>query len=328
MEPDGSNLSTQVSSIETAPSPLAYIFIGPEGLRAGWRFLVYIAGFVGMMYLASHAIRPLLPRRHSGQLPALWVFAVQECELLFAVYVPALLMSRLERRPVGAYGLPVKSAFGRSFWVGALWGIVAISVLLVTMRAAGAFYYGTLALHGVRVLKFVVFWAVLFVIVGLAEEFLLRGYTQFTLSQGIGFWPAAILLSAAFGGSHLFNPGENWVGALGAAVIGLFFCLTLRRTGTLWFAVGMHASWDWGETFLYSVPDSGTIAPGHLLNSSFQGSAWLTGGSVGPEGSVLVFVLIGAMWVVFDRMYPARRASGNQFTTETQGHREREPEAI
>jgi uncharacterized protein len=102
----------------------------------------------------------------------------------------------------------------------------------------------------------------------------------------------------------------------------------LRRTGTLWFAVGMHASWDWGETFLYSVPDSGTIAPGHLLNSSFQGSAWLTGGSVGPEGSVLVFVLIGAMWVVFDRMYPARRASGNQFTTETQGHREREPEAI
>jgi membrane protease YdiL (CAAX protease family) len=88
-------------------------------------------------------------------------------------------------------------------------------------------------------------------------------------------------------------------------LIGLFFCFTLRRTGSLWFAVGMHASWDWGESYLYSVPDSGGMVPGHLLNSSFHGPRWLTGGSVGPEGSVLVFVVIAAAWVVFDLIYPA-----------------------
>jgi hypothetical protein len=43
--------------------------------------------------------------------------------------------------------------------------------------------------------------------------------------------------------------------------------------------------------------------PGHLLNSSFHGSRWLTGGSVGPEGSVLVFVVIAAAWLLFDRLY-------------------------
>ena len=43
---------------------------------------------------------------------------------------------------------------------------------------------------------------------------------------------------------------------------------------------------------------------GHLLNSSFHGPDWLTGGSVGPEGSLLVFVVIVALWVVFDRIYP------------------------
>jgi hypothetical protein len=154
------------------------------------------------------------------------------------------------------------------------------------------------------VLKFAAFWAVLFLVVGLFEEFVTRGYTQFTLTQGIGFWPAAILLSAAFGAIHLGNQGEGWIGALGAACIGLFFCLTLRRTGTLWFAVGMHASWDWGETFFYSVPDSGLIAPGHLLKSSFHGSRWLTGGSVGPEGSVLLVLIIAVLWITFDRLYP------------------------
>jgi hypothetical protein len=55
------------------------------------------------------------------------------------------------------------------------------------------------------------------------------------------------------------------------------------------------------------VPDSGTTVTGHLLNSSFHGSRWLTGGSVGPEGSVFVFVVIALAWVVFDRVYPSAK---------------------
>ena len=91
---------------------------------------------------------------------------------------------------------------------------------------------------------------------------------------------------------------------LAAAAIGFFFCLTLRRTGNLWFAVGFHMAWDWGETFFYSVPDSGTIFPGHLLKSSFHGPRWLTGGMVGPEGSVLCFVVIAVTWAAFAMRYP------------------------
>jgi hypothetical protein len=124
------------------------------------------------------------------------------------------------------------------------------------------------------------------------------------LTAGVGFWPAAILLSLGFGALHLENPGENWVGILAAMLIGFFFCLTLRRTGNLWFAIGFHASWDWGESYLYSVPNSGWKPPGHLLHSSLQGPRWLSGGSVGPEGSVFLFVLLALLWVVFDRVYP------------------------
>jgi CAAX protease family protein len=50
-------------------------------------------------------------------------------------------------------------------------------------------------------------------------------------------------------------------------------------------------------------------AHGHLMNPSFHGSRWLTGGSVGPEGSVLLFILIALLWVLFDRVYPAKAAS-------------------
>jgi CAAX protease family protein len=277
------------------------LFIGPRGLRSGWRFILYVLIAVAIAFLLSAALHPLAHRK--GRL-TIWAFLIAEAILFTAAYGAALIMSWIEKGRFWDYGLPRCLAFGKLFWVGTVWGIVAITLLLVVLRMAGAFYFGGLALHGLRMLKFGAYWGVVFLLVGLTEEFLMRGYTQFTLTQGMGFWPAALLLSVLFGAMHLSNQGEAWIGALSAGLIGLFFCLTLRRTGTLWFAVGMHAAWDWGESFLYSVPDSGSVSPGHLLNSSFHGSRWLTGGTVGPEGSVLIFVVVAVLWIVFDRVYP------------------------
>jgi membrane protease YdiL (CAAX protease family) len=189
------------------------------------------------------------------------------------------------------------------FWAGAVWGLMAITALLLVLRAVHAFYFGPVVLHGVRVWKFAAFWAVYFVVVGIFEEFLLRGYALYTLARGWGFWPAAAVLSLMFGVIHMRNPGETWIGLLGVVAIGMFFCLTLYRTGSLWFAVGFHAFWDWGQTFLYSVPDSGTVEPGHLMRPGFQGGDWLTGGSVGPEASVMCFLVIAGVAGVFARTY-------------------------
>lgn len=281
-------------------SLLHSIFIGPQGIRAGWRLLIYLLLAAATAFSLGFILQPW----HPHGVFVLWRETVQEGILAAAAIIPALVMARVEKRRFSDYGLPPAQAFRKMYWVGCVWGILAITALLGMIRGLHGFYFGHLALHGVRMLKFAAFWAVFFLLVGLFEEFLLRGYTQFTLTTAIGFWPAAAILSAAFGALHLGNSGEAWVGLISAGLIGFFFCLTLRRTGNLWFAVGFHQAFDWGETFLYSVPNSGTVEPGHLLNSSFQGPAWLTGGSVGPEGSVFVFVLIVVMWAVFDRLYP------------------------
>jgi len=280
--------------------PMNPIFFDPQGLRVGWRLLLYM-----VMWRALRTLLGILLEHIDAHLPIkLWLDMITELGSFVAVAVPAVVMGWIEKRPFGDYGLPRRGAFGKSFWVGMAWGIVAITALLLAIGGVGDFSLGRLALHGQRILKFAAFWGAFFLAVGFFEEFLLRGYTQFTLTQGINFWPAALLLSTIFAALHFRNPGETWVGLLAVAVIGLFFCLTLRRTGNLWFAVGFHASWDWGESYLYSVPDSGGISPGHLLHSSFHGSRWITGGSVGPEGSVLLFVVIALTWVVFDRVFP------------------------
>jgi membrane protease YdiL (CAAX protease family) len=285
------------------------IFLEPGGLRLGWRILLYLGVAAAVAYALLWLGRSFFPDITSG-VARLWQEMYGEAVLLVAALAPAFLMARIEVRSADDYGLPRRQAFGKLFWKGALWGIVSIALLLLLLRGVHVFYFGHLALHGLRIWRFALFWGAYFLLVGLFEEFLLRGYLLFTIACRLGFWPAAGMLSFAFGAIHLMNAGEGAVGALSAAFIGLFFCLTLQRTGTLWFAVGFHAAWDWGQTYVCGVADSGTIEPGHLLTPSFHGPAWLTGGSVGPEGSAICFLLVLALWVVFARRFPRTRYQG------------------
>jgi uncharacterized protein len=283
------------------------IFASKHGLRAGWRLLIYLGLVVGVSAGLSLLVRFLFHPKQ-GALNG-WSLLWSELIGFAVVFGAALVMSRIERRPVGAYGLPGRGMFGGKFWLGFLFGLAAISLLIGLISAFGGYTFGTLALHGGEIFKSGLLFLLGFTFVGLFEEFLFRGYTQFTLGDGIRFWPAAALLSLLFGGAHLQNPGEGWIGAASVVAIALFFCFSLKRTGNLWFAVGLHASFDWGETFLYSVPNSGAVMEGHLSNAVIPaGPKWLTGGTVGPEGSVFCFLTVALLFLVVMWLFPAKKS--------------------
>jgi membrane protease YdiL (CAAX protease family) len=279
------------------------LFIGKNGLRAGWRLLIYLILVIGISVGIGAVVRHLVGR-HSG-FPSPQMLLLQEAVSFAVVFGIAWVMSRIEHRSMGVYGLPLSGAFGKKFWLGFLFGLVAISMLIGLIAAFGGYSFGPLAIHGTAIVKWALIHVVLFIFVGFFEEFLFRGYTQYTLADGIGFWPAGIILSALFGAAHLQNPGEGWVGAASVMWVGLFFVFTLRRTGSLWYAVGLHASFDWGESFLFSVPDSGTMMQGHLSNAILPLTPrWLTGGTVGPEGSVFCFLAIGVQFLIVMWLFP------------------------
>jgi uncharacterized protein len=284
---------------------ISAIFWNERELRAGWRLVLFSMLFAGFMLTGLRALALLqLPHTASGDVTAIGILS-RELVLLAASLGATAMMARLEGRPFGTFGLPGQGAFGARFWIGFAWGLAMVTATILLIWLWNGFSFGDLALHGAALAGYGALWLVVFLSVGLAEESLFRGYPQITLATGIGFWPAATVISAIFAAGHLGNSGEDVAGALGVFVIAMFFCLTLRRTGNLWFAVGLHASFDWGETFLFSVPDSGLVAPGHLLNSSFHGPVWLTGGTVGPEASVMAFVVVGLAAVIFNRVFPA-----------------------
>ena len=293
-----------LSAPSQTPRQRNVVFFNDRGLRAGWRLLIYIL----LVIIFASATRLVGRKIHppTGGVPSPQLLLVNEIVNFAVVFGCALLMGKIERRPPGVYGLPLAGAFGGKFWLGMLLGLMEVSLLMGLITAFGGYSFGALALSSSGVVRWGLFHLLLFTSVGFFEEFLFRGYMQFTLADGIGFWPAAILLSVLFGGVHLSNPGEGPVGAASVVLVGLFFAFTLYRTGNLWYAVGLHAAFDWGESFLYSVPDSGLVLQGHLSNAVLHGPKWLTGASVGPEGSAFCFLTMGLQFLVVLLLFPKR----------------------
>lgn len=124
------------------------------------------------------------------------------------------------------------------------------------------------------------------------------------LSKGrSSFWQAAWATSTAFGYFHTNNGGENAIGIFAAGMVGFVFCLSVWVTGSAWWAIGCHAAWDWTETYFYGTFDSGFAPQHHLLTTTPVGNALWSGGSDGPEGSLLVIpvLLLLAVFLVLQR---------------------------
>ena len=296
-----------------AAKPLLHrIFVGPDGLRAGWRVAIYVllvAATLALMIAFRRYVQHIPARKMVGDIdPYQEVWS--RIRAFIAVALPAVIMARIERGKWADYGLPLNRIFSRETLVGLVWGFGGLSILMGIMRALGVYHIDGFAIHGTDIWRFAAVWGVGFIFVALFEEFFTRGYMQYTLANGIGFWPAAVLLSALFFAGHIKNPGETPWGLADVFLAGLFFCFVLWRTGNLWFAVALHAAWDWGLTFFYSVPDSGMMGIGHLLNVRLTGPTWLTGGSAGPEGSVINLIFDILWFPVFALLYPKRKWVG------------------
>jgi uncharacterized protein len=316
-------------------------FLGPLGLRAGWGVLLFLVLFAILGTLlffveagATHQLAPIAAQQAAAREkakekpaheapktemigPGLTVLT--ENSQALGVLGAAAVMALIERRRFGVFGLPGSRV--RDLLPGAFWGLAAMAVLIGLLWASHALVFDGRLQTGPGMLRYGAEWLVVFFFVGLFEEYLFRGYIQYTLMRGMlragarmspqhpqaaAFTLAAVVMSVLFGAVHAANGGETAAGLAGVVLAGVVFSFALWRTGSLWWGIGFHMTWDWSQSFLYGVPDSGNLSVGRLFQTHPVGGAWLSGGVDGPEGSVLMLpVMLGVLAVLyFSRQAP------------------------
>jgi hypothetical protein len=221
-----------------------------------------------------------------------------ECVQLAAVVLATILIAAIERRSPLAYGLKGNARVAQMV-SGSLTGFAAISALVTVLCFSGFLRFEIGTNHGFETVKYGLLWILVFIAVALSEEMTVRGYLQHSLARALGFGWATLFTSILFGAVHGINPGETYIGLVTAMSFGLLACLSLWYTGSLWWAIGCHVGWDWGQSFVYGVGDSGAQAQGALLAAHPVGSVWLSGGNTGPEGSVFAFPVLFATAALF-----------------------------
>lgn len=358
-------LNEQVWPDSPAPAPepeeyhgLRWVFVGNQGLRAGWSVLIFLLLSTLFMFALGTAtstlIKKILHLKTGNFTPASAI--IGEMVAVLAILGAGMIMARIERRRILDYNLtgPRRLLHFAGGWVV---GFAALSALVGAMTWGGWLHFGPVALSGLQILIFAALWAVAFLLTGFFEEGSFRCYLQFTFTRGInfwwalgivgaicldlllrakgngvwgvyafallglvpcwllhrakaegaGFWQAAWVTSTAFGFIHTGNNGENWIGIFAAAAIGFVFCVSIRVTGSAWWAIGCHGAWDWAETYFYGTADSGFVAKGHYLTTTPAGNVLWSGGTDGPEGSLLILGVILLLLVVLLAMYGRRK---------------------
>jgi uncharacterized protein len=278
-------------------------FYGSSGFRAGWRALGFILFCAVVESQGVHILRVEHNVFGAGETPGGTLF--EKAVLFICILIFAVIVGKCEHRRLADYGLPLRKIFGKDFWAGALLGFGILTANIALMVLLHSYSFGTIALPAIEILKYAFLWAAADLAVGMAEEFAFRGYLQYTLTRGMGFWPASLVTSILFGVAHLDVQGEPWAAVANIAVLALLLCMALRRTGNLWFAIGSHMAFDWGLVFFYSVGSTSTHRA--LFNASLHGKAWLTGGAAGPEGNIFNVFLVAAGIFLLSRVYPRVR---------------------
>jgi membrane protease YdiL (CAAX protease family) len=160
---------------------------------------------------------------------------------------------------------------------------------------------------------------------GVTEELLFRGVLFRIVEERAGTWGALALTAAVFGAMHLANSDATLWGGIAIAVeAGTMLAAAYAATRRLWLPIGLHVGWNFAQGGIFGTEVSGNDTATGLLHGVTSGPVALSGGTFGPEASILAVLAGLTMTAVFlsvahrrGRIVPARRRAARTRSTAT-----------
>ncbi len=267
------------------------LFLTPERrLRLGFRLLLGVMAFLLAVILREAAKYGL----HALGVPRpLYMLLGAPIEIGAFLGMTIALRRRVDRKSWAGMALPPPSK-GKSFF---LVGFVLSTVLL--LLAVGI----QLGAQWIEVTPGDVWTTAVYLIPGLAislcvgfnEELLFRGYVLQNLGEEMPLWPATLVSGVVFAMLHGLNGGFGLGFVVSVATLTVFFVVMRLSTGSLWFAIGFHAAWDWAQTFLVGLSTVNSTQDHSLFHVHQHGPKWMVGEAPSIEGGALYTLLFLAV---------------------------------
>ncbi|MBO7150303.1 MAG: CPBP family intramembrane metalloprotease [Clostridia bacterium] len=289
---------------------LAFSFLQTVPLMYG-TFALLKTPFLYLMKAAAEGASPEAVMQ--ARMKAIDAVLTTEAVMIFVLFSEMLLIMavifycrKIEKLPVATIGFVRKKAI-RDYLVGIVAGALMLSAAVFVCVKAGALTVNVQ--KNVNVL-FVVLYFFAFLVQGMAEEVLFRGYMFRRLCLGYSVFTAAAFNSLFFAIMHLGNGGIKPLAVFNLFAFGLFTSLLVYRCdGSLWCAGALHGVWNFAQGNFFGISVSGNPLMSSVFSSSMaQGRDLTHGGAFGLEGGVAVsLVLVLATAILW--MLPQRNAS-------------------
>jgi membrane protease YdiL (CAAX protease family) len=180
-----------------------------------------------------------------------------------------------------------------AFGLAAGFALFAVTIGVLALAGAYHIYAGGPWTAGISIFFVMLAGAVI-------EELLFRGFLFRTIRELFGTWAGVAVSAVLFGAAHAFNPGASVVSTVAIALeAGVLLSLAYAATNRLWVPIGLHAAWNFSESFIFGTAVSGHATTHALFYANLQGPALLTGGAFGPEASIVAVLVCLAGAAVF-----------------------------
>lgn len=219
------------------------------------------------------------------------LYAVLSLFATLGMTVVVILFCRLiQKRKPDTLGF-VKAGMGKEYLVGIVVGFVMFSSAVLICVVTGA-----IKIEGIsetfRIGMFILF-VLGFMLQGMAEEVLCRGYVMVSIARRYSMWTAVISNAVIFAALHLLNSGISVLAFINLVLFGVFASLYFVKRGNIWGIAAVHSVWNLVQGNFWGLRVSGMVTECSVLRSTMiEGRDILNGGAFGPEGGLGVSVVL------------------------------------
>ncbi|MBS7230326.1 CPBP family intramembrane metalloprotease [Flavobacterium psychroterrae] len=172
-----------------------------------------------------------------------------------------------------------------------------VGFVLQSLTILGMYLNGSYSVIAVNPVSFILIPLTVAFTIAIIEEILVRGIIFRILEEKLGTYIALSISAIIFGALHLANANSTLLSGLRITVAGFLLGAAFVYSRNLWFPIALHFAWNFTQSGIFGAITSGNEKTSSLLVSKIQGSALITGGQFGPEGSIqaTIFCFIGAI---------------------------------